>query len=91
MAKGITYFCNDQFGNLYTRYSQRHLSHQYPYAVITRKPGTTDPVGKSRINYCSRVDLTQGHHSNAARNGYNAETVRVRSYFGKLTSEPVAQ
>jgi hypothetical protein len=88
---GITYFCTDQHGNVYQRYSAGHIQPRYFFAVVSRGLGTTLPVGKANVAYTSRRDLankalTQCHNW---RGQWEAEVVQVRSYRGRLKEEPV--
>jgi hypothetical protein len=88
---GITYFCTDQHGNVYQRYSAGHIQPRYFFAVVSRGLGTTLPVGKANVAYTSRRDLankalTQCHNW---RGQWEAEVVQVRSYRGRYKVEPI--
>lgn len=68
---GMTYFCTDSHGNLYTRYSARHVRPEYTFASIYRREGTTTRVDKHAINYSRRRDTAE-----AIANRYVGMTVR---------------
>jgi hypothetical protein len=50
-TQGVTYFCTDSVGNVYTRYSARHIKAEYTFASLYRREGTTHPVEKAAVSY----------------------------------------
>ncbi len=97
MTTGITYFCNDNDGNVYTRYSAGHVTPRYTFAVVSRVPGTV--ATKHLVTYAARRELA--HKAFQAARKYSpwreenklpqlqAELVPVKAYPGKLKAEPV--
>jgi hypothetical protein len=86
MAKGITYFCNDKHGNLYTRYSAGETQPRYTAAAIYREAGTTDPVGKNMVSYMAKRRMIGRPYANT-----ETEVVDVRAYQGRHKVEPVRE
>jgi hypothetical protein len=96
---GITYFCTDNLGNTYTRYSAGHTQPCYTHARIARRSGTTVPVLKHMVSYASSEALAvkacavihpwnMTCHKEQKPWRYTAEVVEVRAYPGKLKAEP---
>jgi len=91
MSKGITYFCTDADGNVYSRYSVRHTAPIYGRAVIRREQGKPVP-GKNYISYTGRPVSTHGPSQDGVMWGTKAprtvEVVAVRAYPGRHAVEP---
>jgi hypothetical protein len=93
---GITYFCTDRHGNVYSRYSARHGEPRYTWAAIGRLIGTTARVGKACVAYSSNRETVARVAARSVRNGHydyttrkqepvEAEVVEVRAYRGRWT------
>jgi hypothetical protein len=97
---GITYFCTDRFGHVYTRYSVAHVQPRYQWAVIERVAGTTGKASKACVSYSSNRQTCANIAARAKSTGWHnfrtnkidaveAEVVEVRAYNHRLKEEPV--
>lgn len=81
MSTGITYFCTDSHGNVYSRYSAQHHQPRYLWAIVYRPAGTNHKVTKANVSYSGKRPYGDGN-----------EVVPVRAYPGRVASkqEPTA-
>lgn len=84
---GITYFCVDQDGNAYQRYSAGHLQPRYTHAVVRQRIGSTEPVSKHNVSYTGSLQLAR-KAANDLWSGRGAQVVEVRAYPGRHKVEP---